>query len=517
MTIVRRSMTSSSLAPWRPRALWETFIGSLARPLIERRVALAVRALDDAHDALLHGPQALDRDRRAPDRDEALRDALEAWRVNPLARRIVSLTTQYVVGAGLALACPHPPTHAFLQAWWGHRLNRLEVRVSEWCDELTRSGNLIVLVSTDAAGMSYVRGLPASQVQEIVTRPNDVEQAVRVIEKPRWGLEVGGQKSEVGQGHGLPTSDFRHPTSDLRHWPIYDPAADAPDANGAWPTVALHYAINRPVGAAWGESDLAPLLRWLARYANWLEDRARLNRHRQSFVYVVRGLFKSAAERLARQAELNARPPTPGSILVTDANTEAWGVLHPQLDSFEAGEDGLALKKMIAAGSGNPLHFLAEPESATRTTAEAAGGPTFRHYEQRQRYFMWLLRDVAQVVVARRAQVDWRVRLGHETNDEGRGTKLAATGSLGSQATPALAAITASGADISARDNAELAQATAAIAAAFAGVRDRGLIDDAEYLRMVYRFAGEPVDIAALLERASATKDEGRTTMVRGT
>jgi hypothetical protein len=250
-------------------------------------------------------------------------------------------------------------------------------------------------------------------------------------------------------------------------WPVYDPDTDQPNADGSWPTVALHYAVNRPVGAAWGESDLAPLLRWLARYSHWLEDRARLNRFRQSFMYVVRGVFKNAAERLARQAELNANPPTPGSILVTDANSEAWGVLHPQLDSFEAGEDGLALKKMLAAGSGNPLHFLAEPESATRTTAEAAGGPTFRHYEQRQIFFLWLLADVARVAVARRSHA--------------------------APAVPADAPLRAVGSDISARDNAMLAQAAAQIATAFGDLRTRGLIDDAELLRLVYKFAGEQV------------------------
>ena len=78
-------------------------------------------------------------------------------------------------------------------------------------------------------------------------------------------------------------------------------------------------------------------------------------------------------------------------------NTESWAVIQPELNGRDAGEDGLALKKMISAGSGNPLHFLAEPESATRTTAEAAGGPTFRHYEQRQNYFLWLLGDVVRV------------------------------------------------------------------------------------------------------------------------
>src|SRR5512137_390683 len=99
----------------------------------------------------------------------------------------------------------------------------------------------------------------------------------------------------------------------------------------------LHYAINRPVGAKWGESDLAPLLMWLSRYAAWLQDRARLNKYRQSFMYLVQGNYTSAAERLARQAELNANPPNPGSILVAD-KSETWTVINPQLHSTEAGE-----------------------------------------------------------------------------------------------------------------------------------------------------------------------------------
>jgi hypothetical protein len=437
---------------------------------LERRARLAVQAIDDIRDHIVSGQRSQDRERFDYERDEILRDALEAWRGNPLARRIVSLTTQYVVGAGITVESRHAATNAFLQAWWHHRLNRMDVRLSEWCDELTRSGNLIPLVSTDAAGMSYLRAIPAIHVHQIKTAANDVEQPVEIIEKLQWG-ETEGQ-----------------------HWPAYnaalDPLTRGEDGAQAWPTVALHYAVNRPVGATWGESDLAPLLRWLARYANWLEDRARLNRFRQSFMYVVRGMFRSAAERLARQAELNANPPSPGSILVTDANTEAWGVLHPQLDSFEAGEDGLALKKMISAGSGNPMHFLAEPESATRTTAEASGGPTFRHYEQRQKFFLWLVQDVVRVVLARRAQVDPSIQ--------------------------ADAPLKITGADISARDNAELARATAAIAAAFGGLRDRRIIDDAELLRMVYKFAGELVDVGELMRRGAAAGPGVRPTTARG-
>ncbi len=239
----------------------------------------------------------------------------------------------------------------------------------------------------------------------------------------------------------------------------------------------LHYAINRPVGALWGESDLAPLLRWLSRYANWLEDRVSLNRYRNTFLFWVKAAFNNDADRLRRQAELNSNPPNPGSILVTDT-TEEWSVLNSQLEAYEAGEDGLSIKKMIAAGSGTPMHFLAEPESATRTTAEAAGGPTFRHYEQRQEFFLWLLEDVVKIVIKRRAAFDRKVR--------------------------AKAQITITGADISQRDNAALATATNIMTNAFGLLRDRALVDDAELLRIVYRFAGEIVDIEEMLKRGAA-------------
>jgi hypothetical protein len=426
--------------------LFQRFFGKA----IEQRVHQALAAETDA--TFLVGGRGWsfeERDRLDYDREEVLRQALEAWRVNPLARRIVELTTQYVVGGGLRLHADAPATHDFLTTWWAHPLNQLAMRVYEWCDELTRSGELFLLLSTDAAGMSYVRAVPAAQIEQIQTAANDVQQELAYTQR--------------GQAPGEEIT-----------WAAYDPHNDERGEDGRFTPVLLHYAINRPVGAVHGESDLAPLLRWLSRYAAWLEDRARLNRYRNSFLFVVKGRWASEAERSARQAALSAAPPSPGSILVVD-DSESWEVINPQLASQEAGEDGLALKKMIAAGAGLPLHFLAEPEDSNRSTAESAGGPTYRHFEQRQEFFTWLVGDVARAAVRRRAQVDARV------NPE--------------------ALIQVNGADLSARDNASLAVATSTITAALTDLRDRGVIDDAELLRMVYRFAGEVVDVEDLLAR----------------
>lgn len=387
-------------------------------------------------------PEA-ERDRQPMDLQKVYQQSLEIWRSNPLARRIVGLTSQYVVGGGVRFHCDHEGTQAFLEKWWQHALNQGPLRVYEWCDELTRSGELFFLLSSDAAGMSYLRAVPASQIASIETADNDMQQ-------------------ELVFHQQLPGSLMEE-----RCWPAYKSTDDQPQADGSFATVMLHFAINRPVGAVRGESDLAPINIWLNRYAVWLEDRARLNRYRNAFYFVVHARFIGESERAARQASLNAAPPTPGSILVTD-ESEQWEVIHPHLESSEAGSDGLAIKKMIAAGAGLPLHFLAEPESSTRTTAEAAGGPTFRHFEQRQQFFCEMLRQLALAAVQRRAVFDANVSVG--------------------------ALIQVQGADLSARDNATLANATRAASQTFLALFDRDLINSEELLRMVYRFAGEVVD-----------------------
>ena len=239
---------------------FSNLLDRLLQPAVNERVNMAIKAYDDKTDRAMSGTgrsrSTYPRDRYDYDRDEVLQDALDAWRQNPLARRIVELTSQYVVGGGIEIDCQHTRTSKFIHEWWDHRFNRMSTRVFEWCEELSRSGELFIIVSTDAAGMSYVRALPAYDVIEIETAENDIEQEYNVYEKP------DGTSDSITTPSGMMAK---------KRWPVYDERFDIPDQ----PCI-LHYAINRPVGAKHGEFDLAPFLRWLARYAAWLEDRARL-------------------------------------------------------------------------------------------------------------------------------------------------------------------------------------------------------------------------------------------------
>ncbi len=319
------------------------------------------------------------RDRSLAGYRNVIERSLRAWREDPLARRIVSLTTQFSVGRGFRFSADDPLAEEVLREFWEHPLNRMDTRLTEWSDELCRTGNLFIMISSDISGMSYVRAIPAGQIDEIVPEENDIEQPALFRMKELSGTDpvrVPGEK-EV-----QPASLIR-PGLEER---------------------MLHFTVNRPVGGQWGEPDLAPILVWLERYSRWLEDRTILNHLRSCFVFVVKAPSYNFYQAQQRQNQLNLRAPSPGSIVVATGDEE-WNVVNPNLDSTDANEDGLAIKKIIAAGAGIPVSFLAETSAASKAETGGMEDSACRNFRQRQQTLLVITETVLRHVLARAALV----------------------------------------------------------------------------------------------------------------
>ena len=71
-------------------------------------------------------------DKSGSDRYQDLNDALEAWRQNPLARRIINLTTAYVVSEGIRIRSEYKPLDQFIELFWFHGRNNLVLRQADW-------------------------------------------------------------------------------------------------------------------------------------------------------------------------------------------------------------------------------------------------------------------------------------------------------------------------------------------------------------------------------------------------
>ena len=294
-------------------------------------------------------------------------NSLDAWRKHPLARRFVNLITAYVVGDGIRISSKYAPLDKFINDFWLHSRNRIILRQAEWCDELTRSGELfLVLFTNPIDGMSHVRAVPASRIDKIEWKEGDYEVELRYHEK----------------GDGLP--NLPGDEDNGTWWYSFDSdEADNPET-----PIMLHFAVNRPVGALRGEGDLNSILPWLKRYSAWLEDRVRLNAGMRSFLWIV-----YAPQRLMQSLrEKYRRPPEPGSIIIAEEGAEKWEAVTPQLHAADAAMDGRAIRWMIVAGGpGTSLLDLGEGEDANLASGTVMVDMRRRFLRRRQSYFAWML------------------------------------------------------------------------------------------------------------------------------
>jgi len=328
-------------------------------------------------------------------------------------------------------------------------MNRMNLRLPGMCDELTRSGELFpVLFTNPANGMTYIRFIPAKQIDKIDTDPEDYE---RELQYHRLGTlnDVEG-----------------------KWWSSKETAKPGEP-------VTLHYAVNRPIGAVRGESDLLPILPWARRYTEWLKDRVRLNSARTNS-----GLWDITIDDDGKVDEKKKQykdlAPGHGSVIV-HGKGEEWKPLSLNIEGTDAAPDGKAIRLAVASGAGVPLHFLGEGESATKATAAEMGGPTFRHYTQRQDYVCFILVDIFTEA--------YRLSGHRQFND----LRLKPT-------VP----------DIEERDNKLMAESAKTIVEALATMRDRGWVTDELAVGLAFKFAGEILEqeeILRILEEAKEGRD----------
>lgn len=395
------------------------------------------------------GWEALLRERSTEDRlyvewAEDVKDALEAWRRNFLVRQIVRLTTNYVVGDGIGISSEISTVEKFIREWWDHRLNKMDLRLAKMSDELVRAGELFpVLFQNEYDKMTYVRFIPARQINKIETDEEDLERELKYH-------RLGTLKDVQGT------------------WWASRETAKPGDP------VTLHYAVNRPIGCVRGEGDLVPILPWAKRYQEWLKDRVRLNRAR-----VEGGLWDvtidDEGQVEAKREQYGKSPPEHGSVIV-HGKGEEWKALNLNIDAANVKDDGKVLRLAVATGAGVPLHFFSEGESATKATAAFMGGPTFRHYRERQDYFCFILCDMieqAYRLSGKRYYSDLRLK--------------------------------ATVPDIEERDNKLMAQSAKLIVDALATMADRGWVTDELAIELAFKFAGEILsqeEIQRILEAA---------------
>ena len=437
---------------------------SLWQRLRQRRQLAAADTRDGAGGWTALGGRATPHDRPPDEAQRQYGDALLAWRTNPYAKRIIDIITDYTVGDGIAPVGPGE-IGRFVDAFWTHPQNRLDLRLPDLMDELSRAGDLfLVLFRNPADGMSYVRAVPKSEVVEIVTAENDWERELAYVVRSDPTADT---KYEIRNTSEAPPSELVSRISSLVSGSRVFLSPQHPDAAAA-DGVMLHYSINRPVGALLGESELASILPWLRWYSRMLEDRVRLNWAARAFLWFV----TVPTGRVNAKAEQYGAPPEPGSIVVHDEG-ERWEMQAPNLRGLDAQHDLRALRQAISAGSGQPPHWHGDGGDVNRAVAQAMQDPAVRRLRRRQRHLQHVVVDLCATAYERAYEM-------------GRARRR-----------PDRSAIRVDLPDISREDNESLALAAERLTAAFGGLL--GALPGfsptlaGQMLPLIFKFAGEPL------------------------
>jgi hypothetical protein len=445
LPISRLSLAWRALtAPLPPARAHETpaqFIDRTLRDFFKEDAVTGMAASGD-----WHSHQGSDRDKPLVRRMEDLSNALSAWRTNPLARRITNLTRDHVWGRGIHPTSKNATVRKWLDRFWGHDLNNMEERWPQWIDALTMDGEIFpTFFQSEADGMTIVRALAATQIEDMHWQPGDYEQLTAFGQRVSDNIELKWWTSLLFAQPGQPC---------------------------AW-----QYAVNKPIGVIRGDGDLTPILPWLAYYSDWLEDRVKRNAALTKFYYDI-SVEGDAALKDAKEKYL--KPPGDGTAVV-HSSAETHQVKQPMIQADNGKSDGYALKMQIAVGGNVPIHWLSEPgEGSSEATSNNMNDTSYRHYATRQGFVKRRIEHVCKWAYARAVEV-------------GAVRKFSDPG------------ITVSVSDISQSDNAQLAQSAKELAEGFAVMIENGLDRDKRLVQMIYRFAGEDLDqeeIAEIVSRA---------------
>jgi len=312
-----------------------------------------------------------DVDRSLPDytQDRVAEIVFYLWKSNPLARRIIEVGVDYVVGDGLTIRAADPAVQAVIDTFTDDPVNAFYRKIRDKVRFLTLFGEQVYPVAVNEAnGRVRLGYLDPALIQSVRLDSDNVEIIDSVV-----------MRTADGEGRALSHVKLN-------------------DATGLREGECFYWSINRPPNAERGTSDLLACVDWLDAldqfYLSTI-DRVQLQNMLVWDVEVQGADSKLLADYMSRVGGLK-----PGSIRAHNEKTK-WSALTPEIDGRDIAEIGKMLKVWIGVAAGLPPHWIGEAGDSNRATAAEMGIPVTRSLKSRQEEIRWMIRELIEFVIDR--------------------------------------------------------------------------------------------------------------------
>jgi len=290
---------------------------------------------------------------------------------NPLARRILELIKDHIIGGGITFEANDSRVFSVLDSFWNDPVNLLDMRQHSFAYELGLYGEQCYQVFVDKRNgrvrLGYID--PADIDQVIVDKEN-------VLRVNKIKVKKDGQLKEVdviNLDENERSETFGYLVGDC-----------------------FFFAINKVSNATRGTSDLLSLIDWLHgldRYMFALLERAV---YMNNYVWDV--TLEGASKKTVDDFLKKFSPPKAGTVLGHNERIK-YDLIVPKLEHRDQGEGINIFRNHILAGAGLPPFWAGPGDQTTRATALMMGDPTYKMLKARQDYFKYMFEYMFRFVI----------------------------------------------------------------------------------------------------------------------
>jgi len=319
--------------------------------------------------------------RELPDEtyEKAVKASFLAYRVNPMAKRLIDMKVDFTLGSGLTIASQNNDVLSVLLSWWNDPYNNWPYKIYHRLRDLFIYGEWLhqplVGISDNNRKMVFIRDLQPDTIKGGVTEIGNHSEVDQVIFR------------KIISGDGTVKEDVSIPVIRRRLFTGENGVTRLLPFSGD----VFYFGINRTTDSIRGVGELFTEIDFLDLYDEVLFSRAEKINAMSSIYYdlTLNGMTDQEIQNYVA-AETNL-PPRPGTLWAHNGEAELKQVT-PAMHSDDHSEDARVIKSHIVSAAGWPGTFFDDPGTAGRAVGAEMAEPAYKMVTSVQNYVAQILR-----------------------------------------------------------------------------------------------------------------------------
>tara|TARA_R100000808_G_scaffold4949_2_gene15478 strand:+ start:8612 stop:10165 length:1554 start_codon:yes stop_codon:yes gene_type:complete len=328
------------------------------------------------------------------------------YKSNPIAKRIIDLTAEYVVGDGITYVAEDRNVQDILDSHWTDPTNNWTINQFSRVRDLGLTGELCIPVYVNEQNGHVTLGnIDTAMIESVVENPeNTMKQQLIILRKfPKEDyrrayriIDVSSAPvgtKEYGRYVGLNTSAVSG--ADFTKDDIIEPTGSGLKYKCKVVGACFFFTINNPMTANRGWSDLLPDMDWIDAHDQFLFSS--VEKAIESSKYVLDVTLTGKNEQQIREWLRNQRSLKPGERFAHNENV-SQEFKTPDLKLEDSASLASVLKNHVLAGAGLPPIWFAE-SLTSRASAPEMTEPAYRHLKMRQKFIAYIMTRIFRFVL----------------------------------------------------------------------------------------------------------------------